>query len=270
MCSLKAQELRVKSHTLYAEAEALLLRELGLEAGAGAAALAPQTTYTATFGAARAAGRFDAEYFQPRYANLIRRVNATGQAVRLGDWVLHDIKRGVQPDYVEDGNVPVINSQHVGKTHIELEDNRATTWDFVKAKASHKRAQVKQYDILLNSTGYITIGRCQTMLEDTSAIVDGHVSIIRPKPGLDPVYLGLYLNALPGQLQTERGWTGSSGQIELRPDTVSDYVIWKAPVAIQQHIRQLVVDAHTARQEARHLLDEAKGRVKALVLGEQS
>ena len=60
-----------------------------------------------------------------------------------------------------------------------------------------------------------TIGRSQVLLDDESAVVDGHVSIIKPKPGLDPVYLSLYLNTLPGQLQTERNWTGSSGQIEL-------------------------------------------------------
>jgi len=94
--------------------------------------------------------------------------------------------------------------------------------------------------LLLNSTGYITIGRCQALLDDVLAVVDSHVSIIRPKPDLYPVYLGLFLNSRLGQMQTERGWTDSSGQIELRREVIQDYVIWKPDLALQLRIRQMV------------------------------
>ena len=98
--------------------------------------------------------------------------------------------------------------------------------------------------------------------------VDGHVSIIRPKAGIDPVYLSLYLNALPGQLQTERGWTGSSGQIELRIDVIADFSIWKALDRVQQIIRQLVERSHQARQDAQRLLAEAKAQVEQMSEGQ--
>ena len=122
--------------------------------------------------------------------------------------------------------------------------------------------------MLLNSTGYITIGRCQTLLDDVLAVVDSHVSLIRPQPGLDPVYLGLFLNSLPGQMQTERGWTGSSGQIELRREVIQDYVIWKPDLALQLRIREMVEKANVARLEAHRLLEDAKRRVEEMVLGE--
>ena len=98
--------------------------------------------------------------------------------------------------------------------------------------------------------------------------MDGHVSIIRPKPGLDPVYLGLFLNSLLGQMQTERSWTGSSGQIELRSELIEDYIVWKPDEALQHRIRKLVEDAHKARREAKRLLEEARRRVEEMVLGE--
>ncbi|HFD38755.1 MAG TPA: restriction endonuclease subunit S [Anaerolineae bacterium] len=252
---------REQAIALYKQAESLLLAELGLDD----LDLSHQLTYTLNFSQVWAAGRLDAEYFQPKYYTLLDRLWETGQAVRLGDWLREPISRGVQPEYNEDGTIIVINSQHVGKTCIELEDNRRTTREFAE---QNERAVVRPHDVLLNSTGYITIGRCQTLLDDVPAIVDGHISIIRPKPGLDPVYLGLFLNSPAGQMQTERSWTGSSGQIELRKELIENYTVWKPDEALQQRIRNLIEDAHKARLEAKRLLEEAKQRVEAMILGE--
>lgn len=254
----QAFEKHSQSKALYAEAEALLLRELGLDT----LDLTHEPSYEATFEEMAAAGRMDAEYFQPKYEHLLERIQQSGQGVRLADWVARPIQRGTQPEYIDDGDVIVINSQHVGKTHVELNDNRHTSHDLV-----NKKAIVEPYDVLLNSTGYITIGRSQVLLDDVAAVVDGHVSIIKTKPGLDPVYLALFLNTLPGQLQTERNWTGSSGQIELRLEAINNYLILKPDASLQYEIRHKVEAAHHARQEAALLLDEAKRRVEVLVLG---
>lgn len=251
------------SKKLYSEAEGLLLGALGLDG----VDLSPQLSYTAMFNEVETALRLDPEYFQPKYHDLIEAINRTGQGIVLGDWVERRIRRGKLPDYVEDGDIPVINSKHVGKTHVEFEDNRMTTSAFV-TDPRNRHGLIKKFDVLLNSTGYITIGRCQVVLDDIPAFVDGHVSVIRPKAGLDPVYLSLFLNALPGQLQTEQGWTGSSGQIELRPETISNYIIWKAPDEIQLKIRTLIIDAHEARLEAKQLLETAKQRVEQMILRE--
>jgi hypothetical protein len=96
-------------------------------------------------------------------------------------------------------------------------------------------------------------------------MVDGYVSIIRPKEDIDPVFLGMYLNAMAGQMQTERGWTGSSGQIELRIDVITEFLVWQAPPAIQLRIRQLVEQSYQARRDAKRLLAEAKTEVERLI-----
>ncbi|MSQ11488.1 MAG: hypothetical protein EXR48_02140 [Dehalococcoidia bacterium] len=159
----------------------------------------------------------------------------------------------------------VINSQHVGKTTIELEDSRRTTRAFVGGAGG--RGTVLEGDVLLNSTGYITIGRAQTMMESVEAVVDSHVTILRTKPELDPVFLSVFLNAVWGFLQTERGWTGSSGQNELRKEVVANFTIWLAPASIQKKVRDSIESAHHARPESRRLLDEAKAMVEKAILG---
>lgn len=137
---LQSIDLKEKSKALYAEAEALLLHELGLDT----LDLAHEPSYEATFEEMAAVGRMDAEYFQPKYEHLLERISQTGRSVRLADWVARPIQRGTQPEYSDDGDVIVINSQHVGKTHVELTDNRYTSRDFI-----NKKAIVEPYDVLL-------------------------------------------------------------------------------------------------------------------------
>lgn len=74
---------------------------------------------------------------------------------------------------------------------------------------------------------------------------------------------------LPGQMQTERSWTGSSGQIELRSELIENYTVWKPDDAFQRRTHELIEGAHVAREEARRLLEEAKRRVEEMVLGEE-
>jgi restriction endonuclease S subunit len=243
-----AHEQSKISKQLYRQAEACLLKELGL------LNWRPQRRlfFVRNYSEAENANRLDAEYFQPKYDLLIDAINKTGQAVRLGDCLTQSINRGLLPNYVDEGDIPVINSKHVGKTHVILERNRFTSSKFA-LQPKNRRGLIKQYDVLLNSTGYITIGRCQTMLDETPAFADGHVAIIRPNSKLDPVYLGCFLNAMTGRLQTEKGWTGSSGQIELRQEVIANFTIWEAPKDVQKTIRQDIENSHKYRQSSQRL-----------------
>lgn len=260
----QAYAVRDQSHSLYAAAERTLLAALGLADWQPSEPL----TYVRRAADAMAAGRMDAEYFRPRYVALLEKLRTAG-AVRLGDCLAEPIHRGASPEYTESGEYTVINSQHVGKTHVELRDNRFTSAAFVD-DGNNARAVVRRHDVLLNSTGYITIGRCQALLDDARAIVDNHVAIIRPTSELDPVYLACFLNALPGQWQSERGWTGSSGQIELRPDVIADYLVWKAPSTVQREIRNMVENAHVARHESAAMLSRAKRAVEIAIEEDES
>ncbi len=100
---------------------------------------------------------------------------------------------------------------------------------------------------------------------EAGAIADNHVAIIRPKPNLDPVFLAFFLNAIPGQMQTERGWTGSSGQIELSAGVVAYYLVWNAPPDTPQAIRRNVEESFTARQESKRLLEAAERAVEIAI-----
>jgi len=257
----QAEKARQDATRLYAEADSLLLQELGL----GRMALPTAKTYTAPFAEVMAAERMDAEFFQPKYYALLNLLHKTGSAVRLGDYLRSPVKRGMQPNYVEGGAMPVIKSQHIGPRSIALDDPDSRTSVEIGETPKNRRALVGYGDVLLNSTGVNTIGRSQPLLQHTTAWADGHVAILRPTAGLDPVYLSAFLNSPAGYMQTERSWTGSSGQIELRPDLVDNYNIWLAPTELQRTIRDMIESAHQLRESATGLLAAAQRRVEEFI-----
>lgn len=252
----QARQWAEGAESLYTQAEAALTEELGL----GDLDLSEGLFSVRTVSEAAGAGRLDAEYYQEKYERLLKHLDLKGAATLLS--LVDHMARGVQPVYAEDGNVIVIKSREVGKQEVQTEGNERTSAAFWEA---NPRGQVRQFDVLLNSTGYITIGRCQCYLDDLPALCDNHVTILRTKPHCDPVFLACFLNSVAGFLQTERGWTGSSGQIELRAEVIGAFLVWVPPMAFQRVVRSLVEESHAARKRGKELLAEAKAVVERLI-----
>ncbi|MGA7933060.1 MAG: hypothetical protein WCA35_05895, partial [Kovacikia sp.] len=74
----KAYDKRRESESLYAEAEALLLHELGLDT----LDLSTQKTYVANFSETVEGDRIDAEYFKPRYQRAMEIMSSSGQRIK--------------------------------------------------------------------------------------------------------------------------------------------------------------------------------------------
>ena len=226
---------------------------LGLDTWAPPEAL----SYVCSSREAFAAGRLDAEHFQPKFETLIKLLTATGRSARLGD-CLQMNQRGKQPEYGECG-LPVVNSKHVQRNEVRVDDDNRC------AAVEPGSLQIVTGDVLLNGTGVGTIGRSAAYLHETPALPDNHVTVLRPAQGLDPVYLAVYLNSVAGQLQVEQRLRGSSGQIELYPADIAEFQVWLAPDAVQQAIRAQVESSFEQRQHATRLLDAAKRAVEIAI-----
>ncbi|HWE19199.1 MAG TPA: hypothetical protein VG758_18770 [Hyphomicrobiaceae bacterium] len=123
---------------------------------------------------------------------------------------------------------------------------------------------IRKGDVLLNGTGVGTIGRAAPYLREISALPDNHVTVLRTT-SLDPVFLSVFLNSLPGQLQIEQLIKGSSGQIELYPDDVAKIIVWEAPKKKQESVRDQVLGAFAQEQKAHALLNTAKRAVEIAI-----
>ena len=135
-----------RSKALYLQAEQLLLDELGFKE----LDLSHQLCYTVPFKKTKEANRFDAEHFQPKCERLLQHLVNTGKTDLLGNLVAQPIKRGLQPTYVEGGEVIVVNSKYVGKQFVNIEQAERTDAEFWQVS---KRAHTRKYDVIMNSTG---------------------------------------------------------------------------------------------------------------------
>lgn len=243
----------------YPEAETELLGRLGWEA------LKKQPvslSYVRSFSELANARRSDAEFYHPLTERLAQALVAQG-AAKIGSFC-PKITRGVQPELVAGGGVLVIDSKAVREEGVEPGPDERTSRGFWSATGNAK-AHVQPDDVLLNSTGRGTLGRAACYHLSAPAICDNHVSILRPDPAVcDPVYLALYLNSPAGLLQSEQFQTGSSGQLEIYPEHIREFLVFlpkkgkAVDLAWQRQLAKKVKSAATDKRAARQKLDAAK------------
>lgn len=212
-------------------------------------------SFTASASSALRAGRIDAQYFRPVFAEVEERLKATRAAVALGS-ILSTNSRGRQPDYAETG-LPVINSKHVRANRVILSGNRTAT-------EKDSPVVIKNGDVLVNGTGEGTIGRAAPYLHIQFALPDNHVTVLRTE-SMDPVYLAAFLNSPLGRWQIERHIKGSSGQIELYPSDIARIIVWDAPADVQHAVRDSIMSAFENERRASELLEAAKRAVEIAI-----
>lgn len=240
-----------ESKSLYAQAEDILLSELGLkdwQPKNEAVSIKPFSDFASS-------GRLDAEYYQSKYDEIEAKIKAVPFKTIAELQVFN--ARGVQPDYISNGTVPVVNSKHILENGLDYNNFEKTTTEFLKQNG---RATIKENDILIYTTG-ANIGRAQPYLISDLAVASNHVNILRLKE-VNPIYAALVLNSKIGRLQTEKLCTGSA-QAELYPSDIEKFLIPILPQETQKKIAELIQTSFALRQESKQLLESAKLAVEA-------
>lgn len=239
-----------ESKSLYAQAEDTLLCELGLKDWQPK----NEAVSIKTFSDFASSGRLDAEYYQSKYDELEKKIKSvpykTVEELQLFN------ARGVQPDYVSDGTVSVVNSKHILENGLDYDNFEKTTAEFLNA---NDRAKIINGDILIYTTG-ANIGRTQAYLLSEESLASNHVNILRLKE-VNPIYAALVLNSKIGRLQTEKSCTGSA-QAELYPADIEKFIIPILPSETQILIAEKIQKSFELRKQSKELLEQAKRMVE--------
>ena len=246
-----ANSKRVQSLELYREAETQLLSELGLKGWQPNNNPVNIKQLKESF---LVSGRLDAEHYQVKYDELESMIKSVPHKIIVE--IQQFNSRGVQPDYVQAGEVPVVNSKHILEDGLDYDNFERTITTFLN---SHKRAQIGYGDILIYTTG-ANIGRTQVYLKDEPAVASNHVNILRVRD-VNPIYLALVLNSKVGRMQTEKLCTGSA-QAELYPSDIEKFMIPILDTSIQESISAKIQESFELKAESKRLLDEAKMMVE--------
>lgn len=208
-------------------------------------------------------------YYHPKY-KVLGQLKKNFRTVSLDGICTKPITRGEQPYYDETGSNIVLKTVDLKNRFIDYDNALKVKEGFF---ASQKTSIVNSGDILLASTGYVSMGKVDVYDREEPAMVDGHVSIISVNDKYDPYFICFFLRSHIGQIQIEKEFTGSTGQIELQPKDINKFILpssdnipRKQQEEISKVIRTKIEKALDLEQQASDKLKEARKLFESLVL----
>lgn len=141
-----------------------------------------------------------------------------GWKVTKLDEVCSYISRGLTPKYDNDSDEIILGQTCVRNNIVTLNNGR-------KHRPKKKNEKwIKQWDVLINSTGVGSLGRVGIVYFDKDNVaIDSHITVVRPISSLYKHYIGRTL--LNKQAEIENMAIGSTGQTELPKDSVKSMLI---------------------------------------------
>ena len=239
---LESFNLRKHAKDLYTEAQTLLLTELGLTDWQPK----QQLTFVKNFSDTQHAERFDADYFQPKYDEIVNAIREYPDGYdTLGN--LSDLKdRNFTPDikieykYIELANIG--SSGEVTGCMIESGGNlptrarrKVTTSDVIVSSVEGSLESIalitEEYDNALCSTGFHVI---------QSDVIKSEVLLV-------------LLKSIVGQLQLKKGCSGTI-LTAINKDEFGQIAVPILRAEKQTEIQQKVIESFSLRKRAKHLL----------------
>jgi restriction endonuclease S subunit len=248
----KIQEL----YNFYSQAEQLLLSELRLLDWKPKHELA----FVKNFSATQEAERFDAEYFQPKYEEIIEAVKKyKGGFVTLGE--VAKTKRGsLIPDsfYNEQNGTPYIRGADFSSGF--LSDNKLIYID--NSFSQKSETKIKKGDIVFALIG--TVG--STALVDESfndAFISNNLGKITIK-NYNPTVLQILLHSIVGKLYFEKEQT-QTAQPKISDKDIHKFILPKLENKIEKEIEQKYFESQKNKKLSKSLLEIAKRSVEMAI-----
>ena len=245
-----------KAKQIYAEALTLLLSELGL------ADWQPkqQLTFVKNFSDTERAGRIDADYFQPKYDEIVDAIKSySGGWDMLGN--LATLKKCVEVgsrEYLETG-IPFVRVSNLSP--FEITQEKYISKELYAELAEH---QPKQGEILFSKDATPGIAYYLREAPEKMIPAGGILRLQNKSDRINNEYLTLVLNSILTQEQVNRD-VGGSVILHWRPDQVAGTVI---PILYQEkqaEIEQKVIESFNLRRRAKDLLEHAKRAVEIAI-----
>ena len=251
----KISKKRAHSKQFYQESEQLLLQELGLVNYKQKRTL----TYGTTKKEVRKAKRFDAEYFQPKYAEIIKRIEDYDSGFDVvGNQF--DLISGRTPEkyFNDEKEIQVLKTKQIRNEALNYDDVVYSESEFVENILQEK-------DVLFASMGVGSLGRTGIFYNfetNKKTSVDSTVKIFRKIKNIEAEVLQTFFNLIIGQEYIYRYIVGSTGIISIKNNSLLNLKIPLIKTEIQKQIVEKIQKSHKLRKESKELLEEAKSKVE--------
>jgi restriction endonuclease S subunit len=244
------------SKFLYSQAEELLLSELDLVDWKPKI----QLTFVKNFSDTQKAERIDAEYFQPKYEEIIKAVKKyKGGFVTLGEVAM--TKRGsLIPDifYNESEGIPYIRGADFSNGFLDRDKLIYISNSFI----SKKETKVRKNDIIFALIG--TVGSSAFIEEEfDGSFISNNLGKIATKD-YRPVVLQVLLHSIIGKMFFEKIQT-QTAQPKISDKDIHNFILPKLEVEIERKIEIKYLESQKAKKLSKSLLEIAKRGVEMAI-----
>ncbi len=243
----------INSRILFDQAQTLLFSELGLLNWEPK----HQLTFVKNFSDTQQAGRIDAEYFQPKYDEIVQAIKSysggwdiVGNIVNIKDKNFSP-KEGVVYKYIELANIGG-NGEITGYTEAEGQElptrarRKVSKGDVIVSSIEGSLSSIalitEEYDGALCSTGFYVV--------DSDEINSDTLLVL--------------LKSQIGQLQLKKGCSGTI-LTAINKDELEKIVLPKIDDNFQEEIKQKINESFNLRRQSKHLLEAAKRAVEIAI-----
>jgi restriction endonuclease S subunit len=253
----KSQELKALSITHYYQAQTFLLSNIGLSKWKAK----HQISFVKNYSDTEQAGRIDAEYFQPKYDEIVKAIKSyTGGWDTLGN--IASVKKCVEVGgeaYMDNGDIPFVRVSNLSP--FEITEEKYISDELYAELLQH---QPKQGEILFSKDA--TPGIAYHLNEKPKKMIPsgGILRLKLKNKQINEDYLTLLLNSIVVQEQINRD-VGGSVILHWRPDQVKQTLIPILGDAMQQQIKEKITESFNLRKQSKRLLECAKRAVEIAI-----
>ena len=250
---LQSKDLTELSKTRYLEAQTLLLAELGL------ADWQPehQLTFVKNFSDTEDAERIDADYFHPKYDEIVNAIKNYSGGWDTLDNQVHVKDTNFNPD--AETEYKYIELADIGRNG-EITDCMMEQGEDLPTRA---RRKVATGDVIVSSIEGSLESIALITEEYDNALCSNGFHVIRSDV-LNSETLLVFLKSIVGQLQLKKGCSGTI-LTAINKDEFSRIVVPIIRAEKQAEIQQKVVESFNLRNHAEDLLEHAKRAVEIAI-----
>lgn len=244
----------------YAEAELLLLTEIGFDGFVPSAENINTKAYSESF---LSSGRLDSEYYLPKYEQVVGHIRK-GKFDVLSHLVT--IKKSIEPGssaYADEG-LPFIRVSDYDKFGITTPDKYLSDAYYKENADTLNKLKPKKETILFSKDG--SVGIAHMLTEDLNGVTSGAILHlhVKDKQEVLPEYLTLVLNSQLVQMQAERD-AGGSIILHWRVGEIENVIVPIVAMDKQKEIKDMINQSFEAKAKSESLLDIAKRAVEIAI-----
>ena len=263
---IKARKLIDESALFYSEAESLLLHILQLEDFQPEDETYSIKSFKNSFGST---GRIDAEFYQPYYDELEKKVKSNGFVT--ASEICSLINYGTVPTspYTEDGSgIPYIKGMNVKNVEVQNENLDR----IINTKDLPEKFYTKAGDIIISQMG--TVADCGVVDETQEDWLFASFTIrlrLKNLKAFNPYFVGLYIQKLAKRYYFQRYIAQASVRQNTDLPTVNNLFIPIVDIEMQNKIANKLKESKRKKEESKLLLNDVVRFVEtAIEQGEEA